>query len=156
MHQFKNYENALTNYLNKGAFLTSGDNIMTVSWGFIGVMWGMKVLVAPIRDSRFTKTFVDKTSQFALSIPYENELLDKIKLCGSKSGRDCDKWTEAKLEKQAAKAIKTYTVKGSQKYFECEVLTTISMKDCDISKFEKWYPTGDLHNLYFAKIVAEY
>ncbi|MCQ2603383.1 MAG: flavin reductase family protein, partial [Clostridia bacterium] len=45
---------------NTGAFIVSGDNPMVASWGFVGTMWGKKVFVTPIRDSRYTKTFLDK------------------------------------------------------------------------------------------------
>ena len=42
-----------------GAFLVSGDNVMTASWGFVGVMWGKKIFITPVRESRYTKTFID-------------------------------------------------------------------------------------------------
>ena len=44
---------------SSGAFLCSGDNVMVASWGMIGVMWGKKVFVAPVRESRYTKEFID-------------------------------------------------------------------------------------------------
>ena len=52
-----------------GAFLVSGDNVMTASWGFVGVMWGKKIFITPVRESRYTKTFIDKNNHFTISIP---------------------------------------------------------------------------------------
>ena len=156
MHEFINTEHALTTYLNSGAFLVSGDNVMTVSWGTIGVMWGKKVLVAAIRDSRYTKTFVDKTGEFTLSIPKSKEMKKELAYCGTKSGRDVDKWQNTEMVKQKAKEVSSFVVGGCEKYYECKVLTVIDMKKADLTQIEKSYPTMDLHNFYFAEIVAEY
>ena len=156
MHEFSNFEQPLESYLNTGAFLVSGDNVMTVSWGLVGVMWGKKVLVAPIRDSRYTKTFVDMSKEFTLSIPKSTEMREQIAFCGSRSGRDFDKWKECGLQKQKAKQVSSFVVGGCDKYFECRVMTVVDMKSADLSQIEKSYPTHDLHNFYFAEIVAEY
>lgn len=156
MHEFLGAEKALTSYLNTGAFLVSGDNVMTVSWGFIGVMWGKKILIAPIRKSRYTKSFVDISGEFTLSVPESGKMRKEIAFCGSRSGRDTDKWSECEMEKQKAKKVSSYVVKGCEKYYECKVLTVLEMADCDLAQFEKWYPTKDLHSFYFAEIVAEY
>lgn len=156
MHEFRNTEQPLSTYLSTGAFLTSADNVMTVSWGMIGVMWGKKILVAAVRDSRYTKEFIDKTGEFTLSIPKPNEMKKEIAYCGSKSGRDVDKWQETQLSKQKAKVVSASVVGGCEKYYECKVLTMIDMQKADLSQIEKWYPTHDLHNYYFAEIVAEY
>ena len=59
MHRFDNLS-CLDTALNTGAFLCSGDNVMVISWGMIGVMWGKKVFVAPVRESRYTKEFIDR------------------------------------------------------------------------------------------------
>lgn len=46
MHRFDNLS-CLDTALNTGAFLCSGDNVMVISWGMIGVMWGKKFLSHP-------------------------------------------------------------------------------------------------------------
>ena len=68
MHSFENME-CLESALNTGAFVSSGGNVMTASWGLVGVMWGRKVYVAPIRDSRYTKELLDRTGEFTVSVP---------------------------------------------------------------------------------------
>lgn len=139
-----------------GAFLCSGDNVMVASWGMIGVMWGKKVFVAPVRESRYTKEFIEKTGCFAVCVPHPFEMLDAIKFCGTKSGREYDKWAECGLEKVNAKSIDATLVGGCRKYFECRVIGKVDMDNADISKVQKWYPHGDLHTLYFGEIVEEY
>ena len=42
-------------------------NTMTVSWGGVGVLWGKNVAFIFIRDSRFTKEFIDSNDFFSVS-----------------------------------------------------------------------------------------
>ncbi len=155
MHNFEDM-GFMNSAFNTGAFVTSGDNVMVASWGFVGVMWGKKVFVAPIRDSRYTKELLDKTGEFTVSVPAAGTMKKELAFCGSKSGRDCDKWAETGMKKQAAKEVGTCVVAGCERYFECRVLGVLPMGDMDISRVAQWYAGGDLHNFYFGEIVAEY
>ena len=85
MHDFENMQ-FMNSAFNTGAFVTSGDNVMVASWGFVGVMWGKKVFVAPIRDSRYTKQMLDKTGEFTVSVPAAGSMKKELAFCGSKSG----------------------------------------------------------------------
>lgn len=155
MHNFEDM-GFMNSAFNTGAFVTSGDNVMVASWGFVGVMWGKKVFVAPIRDSRYTKELLDKTGEFTVSVPAAGTMKKELAFCGSKSGRDYDKWAETGMKKQAAKEVGTCVVAGCERYFECRVLGVLPMGDMDISRVAQWYAGGDLHNFYFGEIVAEY
>lgn len=48
--------------------ITSGDedkaNTMTASWGGVGVLWGSDVVYIFVRQSRYTKEFIDKQDTF--------------------------------------------------------------------------------------------
>ncbi len=155
MHKFEHCE-CLESAFNTGAFLTSGDNVMVASWGFVGVMWGKKVFITPVRESRYTKEFIDKTGQFAVSVPRAGDMKEAIAFCGSKSGRDYDKWAETGLLKQKAKSVDTVAVGGCERYFECKVIGSLPMGDMNIGEAERWYPTNDKHVFYFGEIVEEY
>ena len=155
MAKFENMD-FMNNAFTTGAFVTSGDNVMVASWGFVGVMWGKKVFVAPVRDSRYTKVMLDKTGEFTVSVPAAGTMKKEIAFCGSKSGRDYYKWAETGMKKKAAKVVGTCLVEGCERYFECRVLGVLPMGDMDLSAVEEWYPTGDKHNFYFGEIVAEY
>ena len=140
MHSFENMD-FMNSAFNTGAFVTSGGNVMVASWGFVGVMWGKKVFVAPIRDSRYTKEMLDRTGEFTVSVPAAGTMKKELAFCGSKSGRDHDKWAETGMKKLPAKEIAGDVVAGCERYFECRVLG---------------YANGDKHNFYFGEIVAEY
>lgn len=155
MHSFEDME-CLESALNTGAFVSSGGNVMTASWGLVGVMWGRKVYVAPIRDSRYTKELLDRTGEFTVSVPAAGSMKKELAFCGTKSGRDCDKWAETGMEKQPAKEAGGCVVAGCARYFECRVIGVLPMGDMDISAVAQWYKDGDKHNFYFGEIVAEY
>ena len=43
---------------------------MTVSWGGLGVLWGKNVVNIFIRDSRYTKEFLDKGASHVIVTSY--------------------------------------------------------------------------------------
>ena len=62
-------------------------NSMTISWGMLGIEWGKPVFVTFIRESRFTKTLIDKNGEFTVNIPLDESAKKILAYCGSKSGR---------------------------------------------------------------------
>ena len=48
-------------------------NAMTASWGGLGVMWGKNVAFVFIRQTRYTKEFVDNGETFSLSLAMTRE-----------------------------------------------------------------------------------
>lgn len=138
--------------LPTGAFLTSGTNVMTIGWGFIGYMWRKRVFIAPVRESRFTKEFIDKTGEFAVSIPREGELKAELKLAGTKSGRDIDKLS--KISNHKANKINTALIDGAEKYYECKVLASIPINKSDLDdSVKEFYSDNDMHILYVGEIL---
>ena len=65
-------------------------NAMTASWGGLGVLWGRNVATIYIRDSRFTKEYLDATETFSLAFFDESRKQD-LGYLGNVSGRDDDK-----------------------------------------------------------------
>jgi flavin reductase (DIM6/NTAB) family NADH-FMN oxidoreductase RutF len=148
---------AMDSAFTTGAFISSAGNVMTASWGFVGNMWGKKVFIAPIRDSRFTKELIDETGEFAVSVPKAGDMKGALKVCGSVSGRaTADKWADANLKKVPARKLDTFVADDCEHYFECKVIGMLPMRGMDISAVENFYGSMDLHNFYFGEIVAEY
>lgn len=160
MTEFLNSDEILNNFTTHGCLVVSGEkpNLMTASWGFIGVMWNKKVAIVPIRNTRYTKEFVDKTGEFTMSIPYGKDMSGALKYCGTKSGRDTDKIKDLNLKMVKAKKVNTYVVEGCGKYFECKVLCCLPLNavNCPDEIKNAYYGDGNFHNFYFAEIVEEY
>jgi flavin reductase (DIM6/NTAB) family NADH-FMN oxidoreductase RutF len=157
MFEFNNADKVLNNLTNGGAFLISGKspNVMTISWGMTGVLWGQKVFLVPVRGSRYTKTKLDASDEFTVSVSFD-KFGKELAFCGSHSGRNCNKFQEADLFTVKAKEVDTYVVNGCDYYYECKVIAKMPMTDETAVKFAKLYQTRDFHTLYFGKVVAEY
>ena len=67
-----------------------GANGMTASWGCMGVLWNKPVAVCFIRPQRYTYELTENTDRLSLAF-FDEEYRSALKLCGTKSGRDCDK-----------------------------------------------------------------
>lgn len=147
---------------SKGAFFTVKDgdkiNTMTIGWGSLSQYWGQEIFIAPIRHSRYTFELLKNTNEFTVSIPTNNQLDEALKICGTVSGRNEDKFKKANLKLKDAKEIDTPVIDGCDIYYECKILSFTDLKKEDLDKEtqEKWYQNNDMHRLYFAKIVACY
>lgn len=137
--------------------ITAGDetkhNTMTASWGGVGVMWGKNVVSAYIRPQRYTKEFVDASEVFTISF-YDETYRKALSICGSKSGRDCDKEAEAGLT--------PYYVDGTTAFQQadmilvCKKLYHQNMEGEHFDEKEndvRCYPEKDYHTMYMAEIV---
>lgn len=71
-------------------------NMMTASWGGLGVLWGKNVCYIFIRPSRYTYEFIEKNETFTLNF-FDEEWRNALNICGKKSGRDIDKVKETGL-----------------------------------------------------------
>ena len=152
----------ILSYLKKGAFLTTKHNdkvnTMTISWGNIGIEWNEDVFITMVRDSRFTKTALDKTGEFSVTIPLDDSMKKELAFCGSRSGRDVDKIEECGFELTDGKSIDVPAIKCHSLVIECKVLYAQRMEEAIMTpEFkEKFCSSGDIHTLYHGKITQIY
>lgn len=139
-------------------------NAMTVSWGALSIEWGKPLFITYVRDSRFTKEFLDATGEFTVNLPLGAFDKKIAAVCGSKSGRDTNKIAELGLTLEAPEVIGAPGIRELPLTLECRVAYAqrqdLSLLDAD--DVERWYPankeTGerDVHTAYYAEIVAAY
>lgn len=149
--------NPFTKIGKEWMLVTAGDetkhNTMTASWGGLGVMWGKNIVNVYIRPQRYTKEFVDANETFTLSF-YDETYRKALSICGSKSGRDCDKEAEAGLTPCYVDG--TTAFEEANLIFVCKKQYHQEMKpDCfdAMENDGKWYPEKDYHVMYMAEIV---
>lgn len=149
--------NPFTKIGKEWALVCAGDdnksNMMTVSWGGAGVLWGKNVVYIFIRSSRYTKEFIDNGDTFSLAF-FEEKYHEALALCGSKSGRDMDKWKAAGLTPVSDGGV-VYP-KESNLVFKCRKLSAMevpasSFIDSEIES--KWYSDKDMHTMYVGEIL---
>lgn len=163
MYQFGELsQETLEQLSGSGVFFTvkNGDkvNSMTIGWGSLSQYWGQEIFIAPIRFSRYTFEMLKNTDEFTISVPTNKQLDEALKICGTVSGRDGDKLKKANISTKDAKTMETPVIDGCDIYYECKILGYSDLKgeELDASVSERWYAGGDMHRLYFAKIVAAY
>ncbi|MDR1116149.1 MAG: DUF4468 domain-containing protein [Tannerella sp.] len=65
-------------------------NMMTASWGGLGVLYGKPVAICFINPARYTYQLMEKNDIYTLTF-YTEAYREALKYCGSNSGRDMDK-----------------------------------------------------------------
>lgn len=71
-------------------------NMMTASWGGLGIMWNKSVSAIVLRPQRYTLEFIDQSEYYALSF-FGDNCRSALNYCGAHSGRDVDKEKETGL-----------------------------------------------------------
>ena len=139
------------------ALLTAADknglvNTMTVSWGGSGILWGKEVCFVFVRPERYTYEFCENGENMSLSF-FGKDKKDVLSFCGTKSGRDVDKFEACGLK---------YTIKNGACVLEDSRITLVLKKlyaqnmtcDCftDTSPLSN-YKAGDFHRIYTCEIT---
>jgi len=160
--EYNEHLKEMLDQLPKGAFLTVKDgdkvNTMTIGWGTIGVMWYKPVFMVMVRYSRHTYDLIGKAKEFTVSVPLKGQLKKELGICGSKSGRDIDKFKECNLTPVKGKVLDTPVIGECDLHYECKVVYQQVMEpgllNEDIKK--ERYPNHDYHVLFYGEIVASY
>ena len=128
-------------------------NMMTASWGGVGILWNKPVATIYVRPQRYTKEFIDNEEYFSLCVLPE-EYRQILNYCGTKSGRDEDKIANMNFHP---------IIDGDAAYFEeakqvivCRKLYAQYMQpECFLDKelMQKDYPNEDYHMVYVAEII---
>lgn len=150
---------AMRELTDKGAFLSvksaRGVNTMTVSWGFIGMIWAKPHFIALVRPQRHTKKILEKADSFTVSIPYGGGFKEQLAVCGSESGADTDK--SAVVEFVAARKVDSPVVGGCGRYYECKISMAQRLDgDLIAESIKKRFYHDDFHIMYFGEIIASY
>lgn len=145
----------------KWMLITAGNpdsfNMMTASWGGLGVLWNKSVVTIYVRPQRYTYKFVEENAAFNISF-FDKKYRSALNFCGSKSGRDYDKVKETGL-------TPVITPKGNISFQEAYLsidCTKLYADDLNPDKFidksliEKVYPSKDFHRFYIGEITGCY
>lgn len=112
-------------------------NITTIAW--TGVLNSEPPLVyVSIRPTRHSYNIIKETKEFVINIPSE-DLVWATDFCGTKSGKNVDKFTEAKLTKE-----------------KCKIVNAPGIKECPISLECKLKEIKELgsHHMFIGEIVC--
>ena len=164
MHTFQPYPidmlnmNPFTKIGKEWALISAGDknkcNTMAVSWGGVGVLWGKNVVYIFIRDSRYTKEFIDNGEFFSMSF-FNEKYRDALSYCGKESGRNVDdKFKGAGLTPAFRHNI-PYPDEANLVLL-CRKMAAVPITEdtfVDPQIMPKWYSDNDMHVMYVGEII---
>jgi flavin reductase (DIM6/NTAB) family NADH-FMN oxidoreductase RutF len=139
-----------------GAYDAAGKaNLMTIGWGAMGNIWGIPVWMVLVRPSRYTYQCIEHTGCFTVNVPQES-LAMACAVCGSKSGRDTDKFAACKLTPRKASAVLAPAVEECGIVYECQVVHSHDVLPAKLAHdiLTGMYVSGDFHRVYYGKILA--
>lgn len=135
-------------------------NVMTIGWGLIGTLWRKPVYMVAVRKSRYTHILLEETGDFTVNVP-KNGMGEITNLCGTVSGRDHDKFKEARLTPIQGRRVKAPSIEECIIHYECRTVGKLKVSVEAISKeiLSEAYPSGateSFHTLYFGEILSAY
>lgn len=160
---FEQYAEQTLNQLHgPGLFLTTKHedrtNIMTIGWGSLSVYWGKPVFIVPVRQSRFTHGLLEKSGVFTVTVPPPGKLNKALGYCGTRSGRDGDKFAACQLTAVPGRTVNCPIIGEGWLHYECRVVGSVTLSQQDLAPEINLsaYRDHDYHTLYFGEILAVY
>lgn len=146
--------------IQEGAFLVVKGkermNVMTIGWALLGFLWRRSTMMIAVRKTRFTHSLIEEAESFTVSVPTKG-MGKELNICGSKSGRNLDKFKECNFTTTKSKKVSTPILKIPGYHFECRIIYKTPMDPKLLSsELEGLYPAKDYHTLYFGEILASY
>ncbi len=128
-------------------------NMMTASWGGIGVLYNKPVAICFINPARYTYQVIENSDTYTLTF-YTEAYRDALKYCGSKSGRDEDKVKGSGL-------TPVETTNGAMAFgqawmiIECKKLVSqsISLDAIDNKEEQSKRAAQPMHKMYIGEIL---
>jgi flavin reductase (DIM6/NTAB) family NADH-FMN oxidoreductase RutF len=129
-------------------------NMLTASWGGLGILWEREVAMCVIRPVRHTFGFMERHGMFTLSF-FEEKYRTALKICGRHSGRDRNKAKMAGLTPVEGRKGGIYFAEARMVY----VCRKLYWQDIDPAHFvdpklDVFYPRKDYHRMYVGEIVS--
>ena len=102
-------------------------NLITIEW-FMRTSLNPPMYAISIGHSRYSYQCLQNCRYFNLCIP-SKEMVEEVKLCGTKSGRDIDKLEVTGLEWFKGRLAQLPILKDGVANFECEIITQVKSGD---------------------------
>ena len=161
------YAGKLLEETGKGVLLTTKCdgkvNTMTIGWGTLGIEWGKPICTVFVRQSRFTKAYLDKTGVFTVNVPLDGCDKNILAVCGTQSGRDMDKIKDLGLTLEEGETVDVPGFRQLPLTLECKVLY---QQDQVLDAIEegcrkRYYAEGtanegDFHTAYYGLVTKAY
>ena len=128
-------------------------NSMTAAWGGMGVLWNKNVATIYVRDSRYTKEFLDGGDKFSVTF-FDDSFKPALKYLGAVSGRNEDKLAGARLH--INKDLDVPFIDEGNFVLICRKMAAVPITAdhfTDPTIDDNFYKDGDYHTMYIGEIL---
>ncbi|MEW6524003.1 MAG: flavin reductase family protein [Bacillota bacterium] len=105
-------------------------NIITLAWAGVSAS-EPPMLTVGIRPSRYSYHMLYESRDFVINIPTEDQI-EAVNLCGTKSGRDIDKFPACNFTPEAGRAVQSPLIKECSLNLECVLRHVVNAGSHDI------------------------
>ncbi len=131
-------------------------NLLTLGWGQVGPFYhGHPILTVAVTPLRYSFRFLEQIPEFVIAIP-DDTLRDAAALCGSRSGRDLDKFRAAGLTPVPSVHVRAPSILECPINVECRIYTRVVPPHMLLTPEHRQRPTEEQHTIYFSEVLGTY
>lgn len=132
------------------------ENVLTLGWGLIGPAYhDHPIFVIAVAPQRYSWRFLEAVPEFVIGVPGD-ELRSAADLCGTRSGRDMDKFAAAGLTRVASKVVKAPSILECPINVECRIYHREQPPHRLLTPEHRRRPLAEQHTIYFAEVVGTF
>ena len=131
-------------------------NVMAIGWGLYGSYYHDHcVAVVAVRPACHTFKLLDEVPEFVLCVPTK-EMADAVAVCGSASGRSCDKFQKAGLTALPSTYVRPPSIAECPVHVECRVYHAQRPPHSILTPEHRRAPLEAQHTIYFAEVLGSF
>ena len=129
-------------------------NPMTVSWWLFGRFYHHNpVSVVAVKPIRYTFGLLEQVPEYVVSV-LDSQWRDAVDFCGTRSGRDVDKFEAVGLTPAQSLHVRVPSIKEAAVNFECRQYHVQRPPHGILTPEHRERPLGEQHSIYFAEVLA--
>jgi len=131
-------------------------NIMTIGWWLFGwFYYDRPMSVVAVTPQRYTFKLLEEVPEFVVAVPRDG--MDSVtQICGTKSGRDIDKFKECGLTAIPSRHIRVPSIKECELNIECRIYHALRPPHMILAPKHRERPLHMQHTIYFAEVLGAY
>ena len=131
-------------------------NLLTLGWGMIGPHYhGNPIFIIAVAPPRYSWRFLEDVPEFVIAVP-DDVLEAAAELCGTRSGRDMDKFDAAGLTRVESAHVKAPSIRECPINVECRIYTRVHPPHMLLTPEHRQRPVEEQHTIYFAEVLGTY
>jgi flavin reductase (DIM6/NTAB) family NADH-FMN oxidoreductase RutF len=141
---------------------TGAQNLLTLGWGLIGPFYhGHPIFAIAVTPLRYSWRFLEAVPAFVIAVAADatkpdNTLKEAVRLCGTKSGRDLDKFAAAGLTPVPSVHVRAPSVLECPINIECRIYNSVAPPHMMLTPEHRQAPLDEQHTIYFAEVLGTY